>query len=306
MRSKVIKRKSKLLRQDQISYITMLLPSILFLLVFAYIPMAGLIIAFQKFRPSLGLFGNQEWVGLKNFATLFNMPDFMQVVGNTIIISLCKTIFGFLAQVLFAILLSEIEVIGVRKGVQTIACLPHFLSWVVVASMFTTVLSPEGGLINTILGTKIYFLGEPSLFRGTVVFTDIWKEFGYGSIIYLTGIIGINPTLFEAAKIDGANKFQQIIYITLPGISGIMVLMLMLGLSNILNAGFDQLFNMLNSQVYSTGDTLDTYIYRMAFGVRVARYDISAAAGFLKSILSFLLVSGGYYLAYKLFDYRLF
>lgn len=262
--------------------------------------------AFQKFRPSLGLFGKQQWVGLSNFKALFMMPDFFQVVRNTIIISLSKTIFGFLIQVLFAILLSEIRLIGLRKGVQIIACLPHFLSWVVVGSMFSTILSPEGGLLNSVLGTNIYFLGDPKLFPGTMVVTDIWKEFGYGSILYLTGIIGINPVLYEAAKVDGANKFQQIIHVTLPGIAGIMTLMLMLGLSNVLNAGFDQVYNMINSQVYSTGDILDTYIHRMAFGVKIARYDISAAANFLKSVLSFALVSIGYRLAYKLFDYKLF
>jgi putative aldouronate transport system permease protein len=269
--------------------------------------MAGIAIAFQKFRAVNGLFGS-EFVGLENFRILFSLPDTWQVIGNTIFISLCKMIGGVVVPVVFCLLLNEIAHKPSRRVFQTMVYLPNFLSWVIVAGIFIDILSPTRGIVNLTLGKfgigPIYFLGDPKWFPGTMIVTDIWKGFGFGSVIYLAALTSIDPSLYESAVIDGANRWKQTWHITLPGLTSTIILMTVLSMANILNGGFDQIFNMYNAAVYSTGDILDTMIYRM--GIQNAQFAVSTAAGLFKSGISLVFIVTSYYLADKLAGYRIF
>lgn len=286
----------------------MLLPGVLMILVFNYTTMAGLIIAFQKFIPSKGLFGDQKWVGFDNFRYVFKLPGFSQALKNTIVIALWKIVLGLLVPIVFALLLNEIRGRRFKKTVQTIVYLPYFLSWVVLGGIFIDMLSPSTGIVNQIIkafgGKEIFFLGDNRYFKGTLIATDIWKNFGYGAIVYLAAILGIDSSLYEAAKIDGANRWQQTWHVTLPGMKMIIVLMLVLSLGNVLNAGFDQVFNLYNVSVYESGDILDTFVYRL--GLLNAQYGPATAVGLFKSFVSTLFISVSYFLAYKFGDYRIF
>ena len=282
----------------------MLLPGVLMILVFNYTTMAGLIIAFQKFIPSKGLFGDQKWVGFDNFRYVFKLPGFSQALKNTIVIAFWKIVLGLLVPIVFALLLNEIRGRRFKKTVQTIVYLPYFLSWVVLGGIFIDMLSPSTGIVNQIIkafgGKEIFFLGDNRYFKGTLIATDIWKNFGYGAIVYLAAILGIDSSLYEAAKIDGANRW----HVTLPGMKMIIVLMLVLSLGNVLNAGFDQVFNLYNVSVYESGDILDTFVYRL--GLLNAQYGPATAVGLFKSFVSTLFISVSYFLAYKFGDYRIF
>ncbi|GGE02148.1 ABC transporter permease [Paenibacillus nasutitermitis] len=286
----------------------MLLPGIIIILIFSYVPMAGLIIAFQKFIPAKGLFGDQEWIGWGNFDYVFSMPNTMNVLQNTVIIAGWKIVLGLLVPITVAILLNEIGSSLLKRSIQTVIYFPYFLSWVVFGSIVVDLLSPSGGLFNQFLGLfgiePIHFLGSNEFFRETIIFTDTWKDFGYGTIVYLAAITTINPSTYEAAKIDGANKWQQTWHVTLPGMRMIIVLMMVLSLGQVLNAGFDQIFNLYSPIVYETGDIIDTMVYRL--GLENAKYGPSAAIGMFKSIVSLIFISISYYAAYRLFDYRLF
>ena len=286
----------------------MLLPGVLMILVFNYTTMAGLIIAFQKFIPSKGLFGDQKWVGFDNFRYVFKLPGFSQALKNTIVIAFWKIVLGLLVPIVFALLLNEIRGRRFKKTVQTIVYLPYFLSWVVLGGIFIDMFSPSTGIVNQIIkafgGKEIFFLGDNRYFKGTLIATDIWKNFGYGAIVYLAAILGIDSSLYEAAKIDGANRWQQTWHVTLPGMKMIIVLMLVLSLVNVLNAGFDQVFNLYNVSVYESGDILDTFVYRL--GLLNAQYGPATAVGLFKSFVSTLFISVSYFLAYKFGDYRIF
>jgi putative aldouronate transport system permease protein len=286
----------------------MLLPAVVLVAIFSYGSMAGVIIAFQKFVPAKGMFGHQQWVGLQNFYTLFSMPNIGLVIRNTVIIALCKMIAGIIVPVVFALLLNEVRNVLAKRIFQTMVYLPHFLSWVILSGILINLLSPEAGFVNiflSMLGIKpIFFLGNPNVFPATMVVADIWKTFGFGSVIYLAALTGIDPALYEAAVIDGANRWQQTWHITLPGISSIVVLMSVLGLANILNGGFDQIYNMYSPVVYSTGDILDTFVFRL--GIEQAQYSLSTAAGLFKSGVSLIFIVVSYYLADKLTGYRVF
>lgn len=286
----------------------MLVPGLLVIAVFSYTPMAGLVIAFQKFIPSKGMFGDQEWIGFKNFSYVFNLPGFDQALKNTIVIAFWKILFGLIVPIVFALLLNEIGRIWFKRTVQTIVYLPYFLSWVVLGGIFVDILSPSGGIVNHVIsaitGKTFFFLGDNRYFQGTVIATDVWKNFGYGAIVYLAAILGINSDLYEAAQIDGANRWQQTWHVTLPGMRMIIVLMLVLSLGNVLNAGFDQIFNLYSMAVYQSGDILDTFVYRL--GVLQAQYGPATAVGLFKSLVSTLFISVSYYLAYKFADYRIF
>jgi putative aldouronate transport system permease protein len=232
-------------------------------------------------------------VGLSNFQFIFTLPDGRQVFINTLIIAFGKLILNILIPVLFAILLNEIRVKFCKKAFQTVVYLPHFLSWVVLATVVTNMFS-LGGPFNAVItffgGQPIQFLADNNWFRQVIVGTDVWKEFGYNSVIYLAALTGIDVGLYEAASIDGANRFQQILHITLPALLPTIVLMMALNLGNILNAGFDQVFNLYNPIVYETGDIIDTYVYRI--GMVERQYSIGTAVGLLKSVISFALVIG--------------
>lgn len=277
-------------------------------LVFCYIPMGGIIIAFQKFIPAKGLFGDQKWIGLDNFSYIFSMPNTADVFRNTIVMAVGKIVFGMLVPITIAILLSEMKSKRLKRTIQTVIYFPHFLSWVVFSGILIDLLSPNFGIVNKIIQAfgldPVFFLGDAKWFQGTMIATDVWKSFGFGTVIYLATILGIDPTLYEAAAIDGAGRIKQIFHITLPGMRMIIVLMIVLNLGNVLNAGFDQIFNLLSPAVYETGDIIDTMVYRM--GILDAQYGPATAVGLLKSVVSMILISASYYTAYKWFDYKVF
>lgn len=286
----------------------MLLPGLVMILLFSYVPMAGVMIAFQKFIPAKGLFGDQKWVGLDNFEYVMNLPSFTQVLWNTLFISSLKLILGLIIPLVFAILLNELASNVIKRSVQTAIYLPYFLSWVVLGGILIDILSPSGGIVNEFLGwfgvSKIFFLGDNDWFPFTLIASDVWKNFGYGTIVYLAAITGIDPGLYEAATIDGANRWHKTWHITIPGIRMVIVLLSVLSLGQLLNAGFDQVFNLYSPQVYESGDILDTFVYRI--GLLDAQYGVATAVGFFKSIISLTLISSSYFLAYRFAKYRIF
>lgn len=285
----------------------MILPGFLLVLVYSYGPMAGLAIAFKKFMPSKGIFGS-PWIGMDNFQFVWALPDTPQIIRNTIIIALLKMIAGLVAPIIAALLLNEVRKAVFKRTVQTLIYLPHFLSWIILGGILIDLLSPSQGLVNRALGLlgiePIFFLGDNRWFRFTLVFSDVWKEFGFGTIVYLAALTSINPTLYEAAEIDGANRWRQTWHVTLPGMLPIIVLLATLSLGSVLNAGFDQVFNLYSTPVYETGDIIDTYVYRI--GIQKAQYGIATAIGLFKSVVSLIFISISYFLAYRLANYRIF
>jgi putative aldouronate transport system permease protein len=285
----------------------MLLPAMVLLFIYNYLPLVGNLMAFERFNPVRGLFKSQ-WIGLDNFRYVFAMPDTLQVLWNTFYIAFLKVAAGIIIPIFFALLLNEVRNITYKRIIQTIIYFPHFLSWVILAGILIDILSPSTGVIGklfTFFNLKApFFLGNAKLFPYTLVFTESWKEFGFGTIVYLAALTGIDPNLYEAAMIDGANRWKQTLYITIPGILPIVMLMTILSMGNILNAGFDQVFNLYSPQVYRTGDILDTLVYRM--GLIDAQYGVATAVGLFKSLVSFIMLAGSYTLAYKYTDYRVF
>ena len=286
----------------------MLLPGVILVFIYMYVPLSGLIIAFQKFIPAKGLFGNQKWIGWDNFIYLYHLPGAISALRNTIIIAFWKILLHLVIPITVSILLNEVQNAAFRRTAQTLVYLPHFLSWIILGGILIDILSPNGGFVNKILGLfgvkPIFFLGSNDHFRFTLIATDVWKEFGFNTIVYLAAITNIDPNQYEAATIDGANRFQRMIYITLPNMRMIIVLMMVLSLGNVLNAGFDQVFNLYSKQVYSTGDILDTFIYRI--GLLDAQFGVATAMGMFKSVVSTLYISVSYYCAYRFADYRIF
>lgn len=293
------------LKMDYPLYILLALP-MLFLFVFNYIPMAGVSIAFMKYLPAKGIFGS-KWIGLKNFTVLFTMPGFWNALKNTVTISLWKITLNILVPVCFTILLNEMGLQRVKKTVQTFIYLPHFVSWVLLAGIFAKLLSGNG-LVNQMLGKlgiePVIFMGDNKWFQFTLIITNLWKEFGYATIVYLAAVSGVNQDLYEAAAIDGAGHWKQMLHVTLPSITPTIILMSCLAVGNVLNAGFDQVYNMYSSAVYETGDILDTLVYRIAFGT--GQYGLSSAASLFKSIISGALILVSYKAAYKLSGYHVF
>jgi putative aldouronate transport system permease protein len=284
----------------------MLIPGILYLLVFRYYPMYGVVIAFQDFNPGLG-FTESPWVGLENFEFLFILPNFGRILANTVIIAIAKIVTVEFFAILLAILLNEVQYMLFRRTIQIIIYLPHFLSWTILGGILIEILSPYG-MVNQFLGTinvePIMFLGSNDWFRSTLVLTNLWKEVGFSTIVYLAALTGINPTLHEAAAIDGANRWQRILHITLPGIRSTVVLLATLSLGNVLEAGFEQVLTLYNPAVYRTGDVLSTYIYRE--GLIAARYSLAGAVGLFRSLIGFGLITLSYWLAGKYANYRIF
>jgi putative aldouronate transport system permease protein len=285
----------------------MLMPAMILLLIYNYIPLAGNLMAFQKFNPVKGLF-RSAWIGFENFRYVLAMPDTFQVLWNTFYIAIMKMAAGILVPVIIALLLNEVRSVKYKRTLQTIVYFPHFLSWVILSGILIDILSPSKGIIGQILASvglkPIFFLGDSKWFPYTLVFTETWKEFGFGTIVYLAALTGIDPTLYEASMIDGANRWKQVKYITIPGIMPIVVLMTILSMGNILNAGFDQVFNLYSPQVYKTGDILDTLVYRI--GLLDSQYGVATAVGLFKSVVSFSMLAISYALAYKYTDYRVF
>jgi len=285
----------------------MILPALLLILVYSYGPMLGIVISFQKFIPARGIF-DSEWVGWRNFEYVLAMPDSMRVLRNTVFIAVMKMIANLVVPITIALLLNEVRKEAFKRSFQTMVYLPHFLSWILLGGILIDVLSPSTGIVNKFLGLfgvePVYFLGDRSWFPFVLVGTDTWKEFGYNTIVYLAAITSINPSLYEAAIVDGANRWKQTLHITLPGMMPIIVLLSVLSLGNVLNAGFDQVFNLYSPQVYETGDILDTFVYRL--GLVDAQYSVATAVGLFKSVVSLAFISISYWLAYRLANYRIF
>ncbi|MFB5678877.1 ABC transporter permease [Paenibacillus terreus] len=285
----------------------MILPALLLTIVYSYGPMLGSVIAFQDFNPALGIF-KSPWYGLENFRYVMNLPDSFQVVWNTLIIAVLKLVVGLIVPIAVALLLNEVRKELFKRSVQTIIYLPHFLSWVILGGVLIDILSPSHGIVNDFLRwlgiEPIYFLGSNEWFRSVLVISDVWKEFGFNTIVYLAALTSINPALYEAAVIDGAGRWKQTFYVTLPGMAPIIILTATLALGQVLNAGFDQVFNLYSPQVYETGDIIDTFVYRI--GIVDAQYGVATAVGLFKSVVSLTLLSVAYFLAYRFANYRIF
>ena len=283
----------------------MLLPALTLIFIFNYIPMYGIIIAFQRFNPAAG-FGS-PWVGFDNFHHLFSQPNFVRTIWNTLFIAAWKIVLMIIVPVFFSLLLNEIRNIYFKRLFQTIIYMPNFLSWVILAGVMLELLHTDG-IVNRSLGLfgvePIWFLGDERVFPWTMIASDVWRSFGFGTVIYLATLTSIDPGLYEAATMDGAKRFKQTIYITLPMMMPIIMLMTILSLGNILNAGFDQIFNLYSPIVYSTGDIIDTYIFRV--GIENGQFSLGAAVGLFRALISGALIAVSYYLADRFAGYRVF
>lgn len=287
-------------------YLLMIAPGFIWMAMFSIVPMVGIVMAFQNFMPGRGWFGS-PWVGFDNFKYLASRNDTVQVVINTFTIAIWKVVLNIIIPLTFALLLNEVKNIHFKKGVQTIVYLPHFLSWVILANILGNIFGMNGVfnlLYSALGGTPKVWMTEVGLYRGLMIGSDVWKEFGYNAVIYLAALTGINPTLYEAAAIDGASRWQSTWHITLPSLIQTVILLTTLAMGNILNAGFDQIFNTYSPVVYSVGDIIDTWVYRM--GIVNLSYSFATAAGLFKSVISFTLIVGSYVLAYKFADYTIF
>lgn len=284
----------------------MTLPGFVWMFLFSIVPMVGIIMAFQDFKPKLGWFGS-PWVGLENFEYLLSLGDVPSIIRNTLIMAVGKLVLNLVVPLVFAILLNEVKNMAYKKTIQTIVYLPHFISWVILASVLRNIFGYYGifNHITALFGAEpVTWLQEPSLFQGFMIGTDVWKEFGYGAVVFLAALTGISPDLYEAAAIDGATRWQSMKSITLPSLIPTVVLLATLSMGNVLNAGFDQVFNMYSPVVYSTGDIIDTYVYRI--GLVNMQFSLATAVGLFKSVVSFTLITVSYVLAYKFADYTIF
>lgn len=290
--------------KNQWQYHLMLLPAVILVFIFSYIPLYGLIIAFEKYNPGLGF--SSPWVGFDNFKYLFSQPTFLRTIRNTLFISVIKIILGIAVPVFIAVLLNEMLSDKLKRFYQTLVYIPNFLSWVIIAGVIMDLLGSDGAINNILsslgLGT-IDFLGSDKIFPWTMIVTDVWKGFGYGTVVYLAALTGIDPGLYESAEIDGATRWQKIKHITIPLLKPTMVLMLVLALGNVFNAGFDQIYNLYSPVVYEHGDIIDTYVYRL--GIQQAQYAVGTAVGMFKSLVSCALVIISYKLADKFAGYKI-
>ena len=268
----------------------LLLPAIIFFAVFRYYPYWGLSLAFRDFKPATAI-ADMTWIGFEHFERLFSLPAFSEVFMNTLIISLMKLFIGMPVPIIFALLLNEIRFALFKRGVQTVTLFPHFLSWVVYGGIMVLFLAP-GGIIADLVGAfginGNTLLVDTRLFRGILVVTDIMKGFGFSAILYLAAMTSIDTELYSAARVDGANRWQQMRFITLPGITGVIVIVLILNMGQILDAGFEQVFVMYNPAVYSVADIIDTYTYRI--GLVEGKFAIATALGLFKGIIGFILI----------------
>ncbi len=289
----------------QWQYHVLLIPALVLVFIFSYVPLYGLIIAFQKYNPAMGF--NSPWVGLDNFQRLFNQPNFVRTIWNTFYIAIMKITGGIIVPVVFSLLLNEVRKRSAKRVFQTIVYMPNFLSWVILAGVMIDLLSAEG-IVNLTLGKfgieAISFLGDNKVFPWTMILSDIWKSFGFGTVIYLATLTSIDPGLYEAAIMDGAKRWKQTLHITIPMLLPMVVLMTILSLGNVLNAGFDQIYNLYSPIVYQSGDIIDTYVYRL--GIQKAQYSVGTAVGLFKSVISATMILFSYYLADRFAGYRVF
>lgn len=306
MKKQKTKRKKLVWGSSQLSYYLMTVPGLIFVILFSYVPMFGIVMAFQDYIPAKGIL-ESKFAGMENFAYMFSMPESFRIFRNTLCIALGKIVFGTLAAIIFSILLNEIRIKLFKKTVQTIVYLPHFISWVILASVIKNMLNVDGSVNHILMqmgAESINFLGDNTYFPLMLIFTDVWKEFGYNSIVYLAALTSIDPGLYEAATIDGASWWQRVVHVTLPGILPIIFLMSAINLSNILNAGFDQVYNLVTPIVYESGDILDTWIYRI--GLISRQYSLGTAVGLLKSVVGLILMLGANEMAKRYTDRKIF
>ncbi|WP_338113002.1 ABC transporter permease [Paenibacillus artemisiicola] len=268
----------------------LILPTIAFFAVFTYAPFYGITLAFKDFKIMSGIL-HSPWVGFEHFRSMFASEKFPELLRNTVVISLYRLVFGFPVPILFALLLNEVRQLWFKRSIQTITYFPHFLSWVVFGGIVYNFIGPSG-IINLLLANagldKFNFTTNAEVFRTVIVVTAILKEFGWGAIIYLAALSGIDAQLYEAAKIDGAGKLRQIWHVTLPGIRPIIALLFCLQLAGILDAGFDQIFIFLNPAVYDVGDIIDTYVYRL--GLLQSQFELATAVGLFKGVIGMVLI----------------
>ncbi len=285
-------------------YYYLALPGLIYFFIFHYIPMGGALIAFKDISPFDGLEGffDAPWVGLKHFERFTSSVYFYDVIENTIIISGLKILFGFPAPIIFALLLNEVLRMSLKRVIQTISYLPHFISWVVTAGMITALLATSGGLItetiNDFTGSNINFLGNKDYFVSILVTSHVWKTIGWSSIIYLAAMSSIDPALYESARIDGANRLQMAWHITLPSISFVIVIMFLFEIGHLLDAGFEQILLLYSPGVYKVADIIDTFVYRE--GLLALKYSFAAAVGLFKAVIAFVLLYTANKLANKL------
>jgi ABC-type polysaccharide transport system, permease component len=270
----------------------LLLPGLLWFVIYRYLPMFGLVIAFKEFHFSKGIFGG-EWVGLKYFKFIFfEHRNFYQLVVNTLLINFYKLAFGFPIPIILALMLNEVRRRKLRSFMQTSIYLPHFVSWVIFGGIIVQFLSPSGGIVNQLIqwfgGEPIFFMASEEYFRSIVVISEIWKNAGWNTIIFLAAIVGVDPTLYEAARIDGAGKVRQIWHVTLPGISETIVVLLLLNIGILMTTGFEQIYVLYNPAVYSVGDVISTYVYRV--GIGNGRFSLTTAIGLFQSVVGLFLI----------------
>jgi putative aldouronate transport system permease protein len=284
------------------AFYLMLLPGVLYYVIFRYIPMYGVIIAFKDFQILDGIVGSgwaDPWY--KHFQTFFNSPYFGQLMINTFVISIYKLVFGMAPPIVMALLLNECRVRWFKTVVQTVTYMPHFLSWVIIYGILIALLSQNSGIVNRWIeeagGSSIGFMTSVEYFRAILVTSEVWKDLGWGAIIYLAAMTSIDPTLYEAARVDGANRLRAIWHITLPGIRNVIMLLLILKLGHIMDAGFDQIYILYNIQVYQVADILDTWVFRT--GLQQLNFSLGAAVGLFKSLIGLVLVLGSNYLSKK-------
>ncbi|MFT4173677.1 MAG: ABC transporter permease subunit [Rhodocyclaceae bacterium] len=289
-RSNPFERLWKDIKRDWLLY-AMLLPTIIWFLVFLYKPMIGLQMAFKQYSAWKGIEGS-PWIGFDHFITLFQSEQFIRAIKNTLTLSALSLVFGFPMPILLALMINEVYSKGYRKAVQTIVYLPHFISIVIVAGLVVTFLSPSTGVVNNMLHAfgmeRVYFLTQPEWFRPIYISSNIWKEAGFDSIVYLAAIMSINPALYESAQVDGATRWQMITRITLPCIVPTIAVLLVIRLGHILEVGFEYIILLYQPTTYETADVISTYIYRL--GLQGARYDIATAAGIFNAVVALVIV----------------
>ncbi|MET3847932.1 sugar ABC transporter permease [Paenibacillus sp. OAE614] len=287
------------LRRDKWLYLLML-PGLLYFLIFKYVPMWGVLLAFQNYQPFTG-FWKSEWVGFEHFRLFFENPEFFMLLRNTLLLSFYNLVFFFPAPIILALLLNEVRLAFFKRTIQTMIYVPHFISMVIVASLTYVFLTTEGGTVNELLfqytGNKIQFLSDPSWFRPMIILQTIWKECGWGTIIFLAALAAVDVEQYEAATIDGANRWRQIWHVTLPAIRSTIVILLILRMGSVLDNGFEQIYLMLNPLNRTVGEVFDTYVYAM--GITQGAFSYSTAVGLFKSIVGVTLVLGTNWLAKK-------
>lgn len=296
---KKLSKKQSTFRRN-IPFLIMLAIPLILLLVFSYGPMYGVLIAFKDYSPGLGIW-QSPWNQFDHFKRMFDDFTFIRALKNTLTISFWKLLIGFPAPIILALSLNELRFTRFKKLSQTISYLPYFLSWVIVAAMMVEIFSPQRGIVNSIIsalgGTPIHFLASEKWFVPILVISDVWKGIGYGSIVYLAAITGVDPALYEAAELDGATRLQKMRHVTIPSIMPVILVMLILRVGGILSAGFDQVLNLYNPAVYSVGDIIDTYVYRI--GLIDFNFDYSTAVGLFQNLAGLIMVGGSNWLVKK-------